>query len=92
MLFLHNCSVYLVCICFLVLILTHTHSVPCRGHVTFDPPLPEYKQGAIKNLGFGTLNKVVLSFSDSFWTKAGTKYIGVYATCVLLLRLVVSRI
>uniref|UniRef100_A0A7S1J4X5 PHD-type domain-containing protein n=1 Tax=Eutreptiella gymnastica TaxID=73025 RepID=A0A7S1J4X5_9EUGL len=47
-----------------------------RGHVTFDPPLPEYKQGAIKNLGFGTLNKVVLSFSDSFWDKAGTKYIG----------------
>lgn len=26
--------------------------------ITFDPPLPEWKQQAISNLGFGLLNKV----------------------------------
>ena len=30
------------------------------GTVTFHPPLPEWKQQAINNLGFGLLNKVGL--------------------------------
>ncbi|MCK2244778.1 FAD-dependent oxidoreductase [Crossiella sp. S99.2] len=35
--------------------------------VTFDPPLPEVKQSAIARLGFGTLNKIALHFSEAFW-------------------------
>lgn len=37
------------------------------NHVRFDPPLPEWKQSAIKRLGFGNLNKVVLCFDRIFW-------------------------
>ncbi|MFH4978015.1 hypothetical protein AB6A40_004724 [Gnathostoma spinigerum] len=33
----------------------------------FDPPLPEEKQEAIKTLGFGNLNKVILVFDKVFW-------------------------
>ena len=46
------------------------------NHVKFYPPLPAYKQEAIDKLGFGTLNKLVLSFEEPFWQGAGTKYIG----------------
>ncbi|CEO60023.1 hypothetical protein PMG11_04666 [Penicillium brasilianum] len=35
--------------------------------VQFDPPLPDWKQGAINRLGFGLLNKVVLVFDEPFW-------------------------
>ncbi|XP_026833094.1 possible lysine-specific histone demethylase 1 isoform X2 [Drosophila erecta] len=35
--------------------------------VKFDPPLPDWKQQAIKRLGFGNLNKVVLCFDRIFW-------------------------
>ncbi|XP_035898230.1 possible lysine-specific histone demethylase 1-like [Anopheles stephensi] len=35
--------------------------------VRFDPPLPEWKQSAIRRLGFGNLNKVVLCFDRIFW-------------------------
>jgi monoamine oxidase len=35
--------------------------------VTFDPPLPETKQLAIKRLGFGTLNKIALHYPERFW-------------------------
>lgn len=38
-----------------------------RGSVTFDPPLPEDKQGAIDRLGMGLMNKLFLRFSDVFW-------------------------
>lgn len=34
--------------------------------VKFDPPLPDWKQQAIKRLGFGNLNKVVLCFDRIF--------------------------
>lgn len=37
------------------------------GSVEFDPPLPEWKQGAISRLGYGLLNKVVLVFDEVFW-------------------------
>ena len=37
------------------------------GAVQFDPPLPEWKQGAIDRLGMGTLTKVILSFETVFW-------------------------
>ena len=37
------------------------------GAITFDPPLPEAKQQAIRRLGFGLLDKVVLRFDDVHW-------------------------
>lgn len=36
--------------------------------VTFSPPLPSPKREAIALLGFGSLNKTYLRFSQSFWT------------------------
>ncbi|ORY80311.1 flavin-containing amine oxidoreductase-domain containing protein [Protomyces lactucae-debilis] len=35
--------------------------------ITFDPPLPDWKQMAIRNLGYGLLNKVVLVYEAQFW-------------------------
>lgn len=37
------------------------------GAVTFVPPLPEAKQRAVRRLGFGVLDKVVLAFDDAHW-------------------------
>jgi monoamine oxidase len=37
------------------------------GALTFDPPLPDTKLGAIKRIGFGLLNKVVVTFDKPFW-------------------------
>ena len=37
------------------------------GNVEFKPPLPDWKTGAIKRLGYGLLNKVVLVFDEPFW-------------------------
>ena len=33
----------------------------------FHPPLPDWKSDAIKRLGFGNLNKIVLCFDKVFW-------------------------
>lgn len=33
----------------------------------FQPPLPDWKMGAINRLGFGNLNKIVLCFDKIFW-------------------------
>ncbi|KAF9431535.1 hypothetical protein BGZ76_000186 [Entomortierella beljakovae] len=35
--------------------------------IKFSPQLPVWKEKAIKNLGFGLLNKLVLVFDKSFW-------------------------
>ncbi|KAF2221971.1 flavin-containing amine oxidoreductase-domain containing protein [Elsinoe ampelina] len=35
--------------------------------ISFEPALPEWKQGAIERLGFGVLNKIVLVFEKPFW-------------------------
>ncbi|KAJ5086766.1 hypothetical protein NUU61_008073 [Penicillium alfredii] len=35
--------------------------------IQFDPPLPEWKRGAIDRLGFGIMNKVILVFEEPFW-------------------------
>lgn len=35
--------------------------------IAFDPPLPDAKRQAIERLGFGLLDKVVLTFDESFW-------------------------
>lgn len=38
-----------------------------KGSVKFEPPLPEWKTGAVNRLGFGIMNKVILVFEKSFW-------------------------
>jgi monoamine oxidase len=35
--------------------------------VQFQPPLPDWKNGAIQRIGYGVLNKVVLVFQEAFW-------------------------
>ncbi|SMR52818.1 unnamed protein product [Zymoseptoria tritici ST99CH_1E4] len=35
--------------------------------IDFDPPLPDWKRGAINRMGFGLLNKVVLLYDAPFW-------------------------
>ncbi|RPA81364.1 hypothetical protein BJ508DRAFT_209259 [Ascobolus immersus RN42] len=35
--------------------------------ISFEPPLPNWKQDAISRLGFGLLNKVVLVYQEAFW-------------------------
>ncbi|KAI5846870.1 flavin-containing amine oxidoreductase-domain containing protein [Tricharina praecox] len=36
-------------------------------NVEFEPPLPDWKTGAIRRMGYGLLNKVVLVFDEPFW-------------------------
>lgn len=38
-----------------------------REKILFDPPLSARKKTAIKRLGFGNLNKVIMLFEDAFW-------------------------
>ncbi len=40
------------------------------GAIAFDPPLAPGKRDAIKRLGFGVLNKVVLAFEEPFWPRS----------------------
>ncbi|KAG9248887.1 putative lysine-specific histone demethylase 1A [Calycina marina] len=35
--------------------------------IQFEPPLPDFKLGAIQRIGFGILNKVVLIYEEPFW-------------------------
>ena len=35
--------------------------------IEFNPALPEYKQDSIENVGFGTVTKLALKFTDQFW-------------------------
>lgn len=37
--------------------------------IAFDPPLPDAKRAAIRRLGFGLLNKVVVAFDSPFWPR-----------------------
>lgn len=38
-----------------------------RQEVEFQPPLPDWKLGAVERLGYGVLNKVILVFKEPFW-------------------------
>ena len=46
-----------------------------KGSIQFNPPLPSWKLSAIRRLGAGLLNKVVLLFDEVFWTQED--YFGV---------------
>ncbi|KAF1912410.1 flavin-containing amine oxidoreductase-domain containing protein [Ampelomyces quisqualis] len=37
------------------------------GSVSFQPPLPDWKQGVIERMGFGLLNKIILVYEKVFW-------------------------
>lgn len=50
---------YLVC--------TASLGVLKSGAMDFQPPLPDWKSSAIKGLGFGLLNKLILEFPHAFW-------------------------
>ena len=35
--------------------------------IKFNPTLPRYKQESIEKVGFGTVTKLALKFTDQFW-------------------------
>lgn len=48
-----------------------------REKIQFEPPLSVRKKSAIKRLGFGNLNKVIMLFEDAFWeTEDGDDIFG----------------
>ncbi|KAJ4345709.1 uncharacterized protein N0V89_011844 [Didymosphaeria variabile] len=49
------------------LVLTTPLGVLKSGSITFQPPLPDWKQGVIERMGFGLLNKVILVYDQAFW-------------------------
>ncbi|QIW95841.1 hypothetical protein AMS68_001359 [Peltaster fructicola] len=51
-------------------ILTAPLGVLKSDMIDFDPPLPDWKQGAIERMGFGLLNKVVLVYDAPFWDES----------------------
>lgn len=65
-----------VCLCTLPLgVLKETLNNPEGSNApTFEPQLPEWKLDAIRRLGFGTLNKVVLIFPHIFWNENGSLF------------------
>jgi monoamine oxidase len=46
--------------------------------ITFSPPLPAWKTSAIRRLGFGVTNRVLLVFPHVFWEDS--TYIGTLST------------
>lgn len=48
-------------------VFTSSLGVLKHNSVEFDPPLPDWKAGAIERLGFGLMNKVILVFDKPFW-------------------------
>ncbi|KAH7662424.1 AOF2 protein, partial [Aphelenchoides avenae] len=38
-----------------------------QGGPVFEPPLPDWKCDAIRNVGYGSLNKIALMFDKPFW-------------------------
>ena len=48
-------------------IVTLPHGVLSAGSVSFSPPLPAWKQGAIRRLHTGLSNKTYLLFPSKFW-------------------------
>ncbi|KAF2869343.1 flavin-containing amine oxidoreductase-domain containing protein [Massariosphaeria phaeospora] len=49
------------------LVITTPLGVLKSGSITFQPPLPDWKQSVIERMGFGLLNKVILVYEEAFW-------------------------
>lgn len=47
------------------------------NQISFEPRLPEWKETAIKDLGIGIENKIVLHFGDVFWPNV--EFLGIVA-------------
>ena len=50
-------------------IVTVSQGVLNAGHIGFDPPLPRWKTNAIEKLDMASLEKVILTFNEMFWTE-----------------------
>ena len=49
-----------------------------RGGLRFSPGLPPDRHGAIRRLGFGRYEKVVLRFAEPFWRDAGFPHLMIF--------------
>ncbi|RMZ83467.1 hypothetical protein DV737_g1613, partial [Chaetothyriales sp. CBS 132003] len=49
------------------IVLTASLGVLKEETIQFDPPLPQWKRDAIRRMGFGLLNKLILVFERPFW-------------------------
>ncbi|PSN63477.1 hypothetical protein BS50DRAFT_114215 [Corynespora cassiicola Philippines] len=49
------------------LVITTPLGVLKSGSITFQPPLPDWKQDVVERMGFGLLNKVILVYEEAFW-------------------------
>jgi len=49
-----------------------------RGGLRFSPGLPADRHGAIRRLGFGRYEKVVLRFAEPFWREAGFPHLLIF--------------
>ncbi|NKB39981.1 MAG: NAD(P)-binding protein [Ilumatobacter sp.] len=49
------------------------------GSIAFDPPLPPAKQDAIERIGFGTVEKVVMTFENAFWRRNRRKPMSLFS-------------
>ncbi|KAJ5109150.1 Winged helix-turn-helix transcription repressor DNA-binding [Penicillium angulare] len=49
------------------IVFTGSLGVLKQRKIQFNPPLPDWKMGAIDRLGFGVMNKIVLVFDEPFW-------------------------
>uniref|UniRef100_A0A7S3NKJ1 Nudix hydrolase domain-containing protein n=1 Tax=Aureoumbra lagunensis TaxID=44058 RepID=A0A7S3NKJ1_9STRA len=50
-----------------ILVVTVSLGALKRGDIIFQPPLPSAKKAAIERLGFGTVNKIAISFDTAWW-------------------------
>ncbi|KAF2278117.1 uncharacterized protein EI97DRAFT_414363 [Westerdykella ornata] len=48
-------------------VLTTPLGVLKSGAISFNPPLPSWKNEVIERMGFGLLNKVILVYEEAFW-------------------------
>jgi monoamine oxidase len=52
---------------------TTSTGVLAKGHITFSPPLPDWKKAAIDQLRMGTFNKIILEFDEDSFMRYGGK-------------------
>lgn len=55
-----------------IVVVTVPLGVLKKGDIIFEPPLPEYKQESIRNLGFGVYDKVFVTFASSIEFEDGS--------------------